>query len=45
MYQAKIYVGRSMESFATYTWVALFYLVLIAVLTKLANTVERRTQI
>jgi His/Glu/Gln/Arg/opine family amino acid ABC transporter permease subunit len=45
MYQAKIYVGRSMESFATYTWVALFYLVLIAVLTKLASTVERRTQI
>ena len=45
MYQAKIYVGRSMESFATYTWVALFYLVLIAVLTKIASTVERRTQI
>jgi polar amino acid transport system permease protein/polar amino acid transport system substrate-binding protein len=45
MYQAKIYVGRSMQSFATYTWVAIFYLVLISVLTKLANTVERRTQI
>lgn len=45
MYQAKIYVGRSMESFATYTWVALFYLVLIAVLTQIANMVERRTQI
>ena len=24
MYQAKIYVGRSMEAFATYTWVALY---------------------
>ncbi len=45
MYQAKIYVGRSMESFATYTWVALFYFVVIAVLTQLAKAVERRTNI
>ncbi|MGI5920315.1 MAG: amino acid ABC transporter permease [Syntrophomonadaceae bacterium] len=45
MYQAKIYVGRSMESFATYTWVALFYFVAIAALTQLAKTVERRVTI
>ena len=45
MYQAKIYVGRSMQSFATYTWVALFYFIVIAVLTQIAKTVERRTSI
>ncbi|HEX3011967.1 MAG TPA: amino acid ABC transporter permease [Syntrophomonadaceae bacterium] len=45
MYQAKIYVGRTMESFATYTWVALFYFVAIAVLAQLAKTVERRVSI
>lgn len=45
MYQAKIYVGRSMESFATYTWVALFYFVVIAVLTQIAKTVERKVTI
>ncbi|HBQ86918.1 MAG TPA: amino acid ABC transporter permease [Syntrophomonas sp.] len=45
MYQAKIYVGRSMESFATYTWVALFYFVVIAILAQIAKTVERRVTI
>lgn len=45
MYQAKIYVGRSMESFATYTWVALFYFVAIAILAQIAKTVERRVTI
>lgn len=45
MYQAKIYVGRTMESFATYTWVALFYLVLIMALTYVAKQVERKVQI
>jgi polar amino acid transport system permease protein/polar amino acid transport system substrate-binding protein len=45
MYQAKIYVGRSMESFATYTWVALFYFVAIAILTQIAKMVERRVSI
>jgi glutamine transport system permease protein len=45
MYQAKIYVGRSMESFATYTWVALFYFVVIAALTQIAKNVERRVNI
>lgn len=45
MYQAKIYVGRTMESFATYTWVALFYLVLILALTYVAKQVERKVKI
>lgn len=45
MYQAKIYVGRSMESFATYTWVALFYFVAIAILAQIAKTIERRVTI
>lgn len=45
MYQAKIYVGRSMESFATYTWVALFYLVVITLLAYMAKTVEGKVKI
>jgi amine acid ABC transporter, permease protein, 3-TM region, His/Glu/Gln/Arg/opine family len=45
MYQAKIYQGRTMQSFATYTWVAIFYLVLITLLAYLAKYVERRTEI
>ena len=45
MYQAKIYVGRSMESFATYTWVAIFYLVVITILSQLAKVVEKRVKI
>ncbi|MPW26504.1 ABC transporter permease subunit [Alkalibaculum sp. M08DMB] len=45
MYQAKIYVGRSMQAFATYTWVAIFYLVVITILTQIAKIVERKVQI
>ena len=45
MYQAKIYVGRSMEAFATYTWVALFYFVVITLLTQIAKHVERRVNV
>ncbi|MBR0597781.1 amino acid ABC transporter permease [Sinanaerobacter chloroacetimidivorans] len=45
MYQAKIYVGRSMEAFATYTLVALYYFILIAILSYLAKIVERRVNI
>lgn len=45
MYQAKIYVGRSMEAFATYTWVALFYFVVITLLTQMAKHVERRVNV
>ena len=42
MYQSKIYVGRSMEAFATYTWVALYYFVIISILTQVAKYVERK---
>ncbi len=45
MYQAKIYVGRTMESFAAYTWVAVYYLVLIGILTYIAKLVERKVSI
>lgn len=45
MYQAKIYVGWSMNAFATYTWVALFYFVVIAILTQVAKHVERRVNV
>ncbi len=45
MYQAKIYQGRTMQSFATYTWVAVYYLVLIIVLTYVAKQVERKVKI
>jgi glutamine transport system permease protein len=45
MYQAKIYIGNSMESFATYTWVALFYFVPITILTYFAKVVERKVKI
>lgn len=45
MYQAKIYVGVTMNSFATYTWVALFYLVLITLLTQVAKVIERKVKI
>ncbi len=45
MYQAKIYQGRTMESFATYTWVGIYYLVLIIALTYVAKLVEKKVKI
>lgn len=42
VYQAKIYIGRTMESFATWTVVAVMYLVLISILTWLSRWLERR---
>ena len=42
MYNAKIYVGRTMESFATYTWVAVFFLLIVTVLSFISRYVERR---
>ena len=42
MYNAKIYVGRTMESFATYTWVAIFFLLIVTVLSFISRYVERR---
>lgn len=42
MYSAKIYVGRTMESLAIYTWVALFFLVTVSILMILSSRLERR---
>ena len=42
MNQAKVYVGRTFESFATYTWVAVFFLVIISVLMLLSSYLEKR---
>lgn len=42
MYHAKIYVGRTMESFATYTWVAIFFLLIVTILSFISRAVERR---
>lgn len=42
VYQAKIYIGRTMESFATWTVVAVMYLVVISVLSQISVYVEKR---
>ena len=42
MYHAKIYVGRTMESIATYTWVAIFFLFIVTILSFISRAVERR---
>jgi His/Glu/Gln/Arg/opine family amino acid ABC transporter permease subunit len=42
MNQAKVYVGRTMRSFATYTWVAIFFLAIVTVLSLVSRMVERR---
>lgn len=42
VYQARIYVGNTMEAFKTWTIVALYYLVVITVLTWISKLVERK---
>jgi His/Glu/Gln/Arg/opine family amino acid ABC transporter permease subunit len=42
VYQAKIYIGRTMQSFATWTIVGVFYLVIITILSSLSRRVEKR---
>ena len=42
VYEAKIYIGRTMQSFATWTIVGLFYLAIIAVLSHISTRVEKR---
>nr|AGS53565.1 ABC transporter ATP-binding protein [uncultured bacterium contig00062] len=42
VYQARIYIGRTMQSFATWTIVGLFYLVIVTVLSQLSIYVEKR---
>ena len=40
--EAQIYIGRTFQSFATWTIVGLFYLVIIAVLTQISIRVEKK---
>jgi len=42
VYQARIYIGRTMQSFATWTIVGLFYLVIITVLSRISAHVEKK---
>jgi His/Glu/Gln/Arg/opine family amino acid ABC transporter permease subunit len=41
-YQAKIYIGTTMQSFTTWTIVGLFYLVIILVLTQISLHIEKK---
>jgi His/Glu/Gln/Arg/opine family amino acid ABC transporter permease subunit len=42
VYEAKIYIGRTMQSFAVWTIVGLVYLVIITVLSQISQYVEKR---
>jgi His/Glu/Gln/Arg/opine family amino acid ABC transporter permease subunit len=42
VYEAKIYIGRTMLSFATWTIVGAFYLAIITVLSRISTHVEKR---
>jgi ABC-type amino acid transport system permease subunit len=42
VYEAKIYIGRTMSSFATWTIVGAFYLAIITVLSRISRYVEKR---
>jgi His/Glu/Gln/Arg/opine family amino acid ABC transporter permease subunit len=42
VYQARIYIGRTMQSFATWSIVGLFYLVIITVLSRISTHVEKK---
>ncbi|MDR1899701.1 MAG: amino acid ABC transporter permease [Treponema sp.] len=42
VYEAKIYIGRTMQSFATWTIVGAVYLVVITVLSRISAHVEKR---
>ncbi|MDR1391965.1 MAG: amino acid ABC transporter permease [Clostridiales bacterium] len=41
IYEAKIYIGRTMESFSTWTVVAIFYLIIVTILTQISMVAER----
>ena len=42
MYYGKVYVGRTFAVFATYTWIAIFFLVVVSVLSIISRRIERR---
>ena len=42
MYYGKIYVGRTFNVIPTYTWIALFFLVVISILSIFSNKLEKK---
>ncbi|MDR3343836.1 MAG: amino acid ABC transporter permease [Treponema sp.] len=42
VYEAKIYIGRTMQSFATWTIVGAVYLVIITILSQISGYIEKR---
>jgi ABC-type amino acid transport system permease subunit len=42
VYQAKIYIGRTMQSFATWTIVGMVYLVIITALSQISTHIEKK---
>jgi His/Glu/Gln/Arg/opine family amino acid ABC transporter permease subunit len=42
VYQARIYIGRTMQSFATWTIVGIVYLIIITILSQISSHVEKR---
>jgi ABC-type amino acid transport system permease subunit len=44
-YEAKIYIGTTMQSFATWSIVGLFYLVLVLVLSHFSSVLEKKLKI
>jgi His/Glu/Gln/Arg/opine family amino acid ABC transporter permease subunit len=42
VYEAKIYIGRTMQSFATWTIVGAVYLIIITVLSQISSHIEKR---
>ncbi|MDY4976958.1 MAG: amino acid ABC transporter permease [Clostridia bacterium] len=42
VYMGKLYVGRTMQSFATYMIIGVMYLIIITILTQILSLIERR---
>ena len=42
MYYGKVYVGRTFAVFATYTWIAIFFLVVISILSYISHRIEKK---
>jgi ABC-type amino acid transport system permease subunit len=42
VYQAQIYIGRTMQSFSVWTIVGIYYLVIVSILTRVSACVEKR---
>ena len=42
MYYGKVYVGRTFAVFATYTWIAVFFLLVISVLSIISRSIEKK---